>query len=74
MQSLNMWASFRNSCVGFADALVIFKGTHPGRSSYKQTNLVQDICDLLYEAHDAVEDVKFLAKPVSHMPMVELKK
>ncbi|XP_045176635.2 uncharacterized protein LOC123537131 [Mercenaria mercenaria] len=54
-------------CVsGCTDSLSVFRKQYPGRSSYKQIDLVHDILGATYGAHDATEDVRALGHLLKH--------
>ncbi|XP_062607552.1 uncharacterized protein LOC134269371 [Saccostrea cucullata] len=41
---------------GFVDTLPLFRELYPGRKSYKQVDLLKDLCTTHYDAHDAKSD------------------
>ncbi|XP_061188202.1 uncharacterized protein LOC133196309 [Saccostrea echinata] len=41
---------------GFVDTLSLFRELYPGRKSYKQVDLLKDLCVTHYDAHDAKSD------------------
>ena len=60
MESLQLIPDFQGKCFGFVDTLPLIKKLYPGRKSYKQGNLVKDLIDIEYDAHDALADVRAL--------------
>lgn len=62
LKCYNMWSHFAAVISGFVDFLHVAKIAFPHRKSYKQSDLLKDICGIRYDAHDALEDVKALQK------------
>ncbi|XP_053390362.1 uncharacterized protein LOC128553259 [Mercenaria mercenaria] len=55
-------------CVSeFVDSLTVLRKHFPGRSSYKQEDLVREILRESYGAHNATEDVKALGNLLKHI-------
>ena len=57
---------------GFADTLPAFRELLPGRESYSQENLVQDLLCKSYDAHNALSDVQTLYQLVNKFLNVKL--
>ena len=51
---------FSEVVVGFCDTLPAFKELFPERKSYSQENLVKDLLESTYNAHNALNDVQML--------------
>lgn len=51
---------FAELVVGFCDTLPAFKELFPERKSYSQENLVNDLLESTYNAHNALNDVEML--------------
>ena len=51
---------FLEVVVGFCDTLPAFKELFPERKSYSQENLVKDLLESTYNAHNALNDVQML--------------
>ena len=65
--STGIYDNFSEVCKGFVDSLALFRKLLPGRKSYKQEELVREILNSSYGAHDAVEDASMLGKLVKHL-------
>ncbi|XP_061194397.1 uncharacterized protein LOC133202576 [Saccostrea echinata] len=53
--------------IGFIDTLPLFREAVPNRRSYKQVNLLKDLCTAHYDAHDALADSQALQRLVLHL-------
>jgi len=62
--SVNLHAAFTSSVVAMIDSLTVFRKLYPGRSSYKQEELVKDLLQATYNAHNALDDVAALGRLV----------
>ncbi|XP_052066308.1 uncharacterized protein LOC127705961 [Mytilus californianus] len=60
LSSVNLVNELQCKVFGFSDTLHIFRQKYPDRKSYKQENLVKDILNRSYNAHNAVDDVQLL--------------
>lgn len=58
---------FVDGTKALVDSLSLFRKVIPGRKSYKQEDLVHDILNTSYGAHDAAEDVHALGSLISHL-------
>ena len=67
LKSTGMYDKFSEVCKDFVDSLDLFRKFWPGRKSYKQVDLVHDILNRSYDAHDAAEDASMLRKLVKHL-------
>ena len=56
------------SVTGFVDTLPLFKLAYPGRTSYRQESLVQDLLMTQYDAHNASADMAALHQLYDAMP------
>ena len=52
----------------FVDTLPLFKLAYPGRTSYRQESLVQDLLKTQYDAHNASADMAALQQLYDAMP------
>ena len=62
LKRFGFWKKFVATVSGFIDTWILLKQEYPGRSSYKQVDLVADLVGETYEAHNAMEDVKAVQK------------
>ncbi|XP_062585918.1 uncharacterized protein LOC134247603 [Saccostrea cucullata] len=53
--------------IGFVDTLPLFREAVPNRKSYKQVDLMKDLCTAHYDAHDALADSQALQRLVLHL-------
>ncbi|XP_062576656.1 DNA polymerase III PolC-type-like [Saccostrea cucullata] len=53
--------------IGFVDTLPLFREAVPNRKSYKQVDLMKDLCTAQYDAHDALADSEALQRLVLHL-------
>lgn len=51
----------------FIDTLLLFREAVPNRRSYKQMDLMKDLCTAHYDAHDALADSQALQRLVLHL-------
>ena len=54
-----------SSVRGFVDSILVFKIVFPKRDSYKQEDLVRNLLEKEYNAHNAVDDVECLFELLS---------
>ena len=52
--------------VGFVDSIAVFRKVFPGQSSYKQEDLVKNLVNATYNAHNALEDTRSLGWLLTH--------
>lgn len=64
---LNLVEELQLLIQGFVDTLPLFREIIPHRPSYKQEQLVRDILDVSYDAHNGLEDVKALRDLLTHL-------
>ena len=62
LNKYELWDNFTSSVVGFIDTLSVFKKELPKQSSYKQSNLMDNLLNETYAAHNSLDDVKALQK------------
>ncbi|XP_060597360.1 uncharacterized protein LOC132751224 [Ruditapes philippinarum] len=67
LKSTGTYDKFTEFCKGFVDSLEVFRKVLPDRESYKQVDLVNEIMNTAYGAHDAVEDAVALGKLVKYL-------
>ncbi|XP_061195134.1 uncharacterized protein LOC133203355 [Saccostrea echinata] len=53
--------------IGFIDTLTLFREAVPNSRSYKQVDLLKDLCTSHYDAHDALADPQALQRLVLHL-------
>ena len=68
LEENDLWATFLSVVVRYVDTWIVFKEEFPNMSSYKQVDLVRELLEEEYEAHNALADVRALQK------LCELKK
>ena len=62
MHDCELSSAFREEVIGGVDTLPLMKEKYPNRAIYKQEELVSDILNETYEAHNAMSDVTSLQK------------
>ncbi|XP_061168887.1 uncharacterized protein LOC133178151 [Saccostrea echinata] len=60
LRACNKITEFSEVVDGFVDTLKLFKLVKPGLPSYRQENLCECLSDIVYSAHNAVDDVAAL--------------
>ena len=62
LNKYQLWNDFASIVVGFVDTKLVFKKEIPNQTSYTQVNLMKDLLQETYCAHNALDDVKALKK------------